>query len=72
MFTAILFVCSMLQQDECYMLVDDRGPYETQSQCITRTVEMTKDLVEEILPENFVITGTQCKTTQTQIEGTAI
>ena len=30
MFTAILFVCSLIDPTNCYKLVDNRGPYETE------------------------------------------
>lgn len=52
MFTAILFVCSMLDTNECYKLVDDRGPYKTEQRCVTRIEEMMSDF-SDILPAEY-------------------
>ena len=49
MFTAILFVCSLIDQTNCYKLVDNYGPYKTQEKCLTRVEEMIKD-VPTVLP----------------------
>ena len=49
MFTAILFVCSLTDSTNCYKLVDNRGPYETEEKCLTRVEEMIKD-TPNVLP----------------------
>tara|TARA_R100000734_G_C3312708_1_gene103807 strand:- start:838 stop:1056 length:219 start_codon:yes stop_codon:yes gene_type:complete len=49
MFTAILFVCSLIDQTNCYKLVDNRGPYETEEKCLTRVEEMIND-IPNVLP----------------------
>lgn len=49
MFTAILFVCSLIDPTNCYKLVDNRGPYKTEEKCLTRVEEMIKD-TPNVLP----------------------
>ena len=49
MFTAILFVCSLIDPTNCYKLVDNRGPYETEEKCLTRVEEMIKDTPNVLL-----------------------
>ena len=70
MFTAILFVCSMIKQEGCFMLVDNRGPYETKERCNARIVEMSKDAVDDVLPSRFFIASMKCTSKQLKQKGT--
>ena len=42
MFTATIIACLMSVPDSCITLVDNRGPYETEKQCVVRTEEMAQ------------------------------
>lgn len=59
MFTAVIFVCHMAITDQCFKLVDDRGPYNTENECITRITEMM-DSFSNVLPE-YSVRGMQCQ-----------
>lgn len=52
------------------MLVDTRGPYETIERCEARTVEMSKDAVDDALPSRFFIASMKCTDKKPQEEGT--
>ena len=60
----------MVQQEGCFMLVDTRGPYETIERCEARTVEMSKDAVDDALPSRFFIASMKCTDKKPQEEGT--
>jgi len=42
MFTATIIACLMGVPDSCITFVDNRGPYETEKQCLIRTEEMAQ------------------------------
>ena len=43
MFTAVLTICASLLGDECIEVIDAKGPYDTQSECIERVLQMFQD-----------------------------
>ena len=55
MFEAAILVCLASLPDFCVELVDDRGPYPTNQQCVERDAEMIQD-TKRFGPEYF--TGT--------------
>ena len=42
MFTATIIACLMGVPDSCITFVDNRGPYETEKQCMIRTEQMAQ------------------------------
>lgn len=44
MFTTILLVCHLANPNDCVLLKDNRGPYETKLECVERAYEMIWDL----------------------------
>ena len=40
MFTSIILACHIIYIDSCFVLVDNRGPYENHQSCIVRVSEM--------------------------------
>lgn len=41
MFQAVVFMCLMVNMGNCTMVVDQRGPYETEAACMDRVAEMS-------------------------------
>jgi hypothetical protein len=52
MFEAAILVCLASLPDFCVELMDNRGPYPTNQQCIERVAEMIHD-TKRIGPEYF-------------------
>jgi len=54
MFTTYMLVCSMVVQDSCIELKDNRGPYETHNECVLRAEEMSRDIQSLLyVPHSF-------------------
>jgi len=46
MFTTVILLCHLMNQ-QCVIVEDVRGPYDTQLQCKARAEEMKKDVESE-------------------------
>jgi hypothetical protein len=55
MFEAAILVCLASLPDFCVELMDNRGPYPTNQQCIERVAEMIQD-TKKFGPEYFTAT----------------
>lgn len=53
MFTTFILMCNVLTK-ECVALRDVRGLHQTQEQCMTRAVEMSTDITNE-LPQMLAV-----------------
>lgn len=71
MFKAMLLLCFVANQQQCFTAVDSRGPYETLGQCNDRIAEMTIDILTdprtagEVIVSNAIcleMTGEKTKT----------
>ena len=40
MFEVLVLVCLASNPNNCFVMGDDRGPYETKQQCVERSIEM--------------------------------
>lgn len=48
MFEVYILVC-IINTTDCTELVDTRGPYETQTECLYRAIEIRRDLNEVLV-----------------------
>ncbi len=48
MFKAIVVICAVLNPNQCLILGDELGPYESKSECVKRVEEIAK-----LAPEAF-------------------
>jgi hypothetical protein len=42
MFVAAIIACLVSVPDSCITFVDNRGPYDTEAECLNRTLEMAQ------------------------------
>jgi len=45
MFVAKVLVCFVFNQEACFVLEDNRGPYQTFKECTTRVDEIVRNVV---------------------------
>lgn len=60
MFEAMILVCLASNLEECDVLEDIRGPYETIGQCNDRAAEMTIGIMNDPALQHFIVSGARC------------
>ena len=60
MFTAVLIICAPLLVDECVKVVDAKGPYDRQAECIERVLQMFQD-TQLLFPAPYKSVSYKCE-----------
>ena len=60
MFIAEIYFCMAINLSACLIATDDRGPYETKSECMERIEEMRVSM----FPHGWIARGIRCRPPQ--------
>ncbi len=55
MFEVLVLVCLASNPNDCFQIEDTRGPYETKSKCIERSIEMREAInkIPDHVPKGY-------------------
>jgi len=60
MFTAVLIICAPLLGNDCIKIIDSKGPYDRQAECIERVLQMFQD-TQLLFPAPYKSVSYKCE-----------